>query len=114
MGWLRPSEVINAQQVPAGGFRNTDGKLLEVWGVELILVGIYIIGAACMLITARRRRTPVLLFIAAAVCVIAGWLMGHRGLQLAFTLYILGAALAALGLWNRLCSKKPVAERNEN
>ncbi len=99
VGWLYPSEVINAQRIPEGGFAKPDGWLLEVWGMELVLLGVYFVGGIGMLITAGRRKKPLLLIVAAAVYVIAGWLMGNRGLQLSFTLYILAAAFAALGLW---------------
>ncbi len=99
LGWLHPSDIINAQHVPAGGFEHAAGDLFEVWGIELILISIYFIGGACVLISATRRRKPWMLIVAAAICLVAGWVLGGRGLQLARAVYIVAAVLAAVGMW---------------
>ena len=53
VGWLRPSEVINAQGVPAGGFPTPHGGLWEVWRAEIILGGIYVLFGLCGCSSAR-------------------------------------------------------------
>lgn len=105
IGWLRPSDIINAQHVPEGGFRSPEGGLLEIWGHELALVSVYLIGGACVLVFAIRRKKPRLLLLASGVTLVAGWLFRNRGLQLSWVVLAVGAVLAMAWLCGRARSR---------
>jgi hypothetical protein len=71
---------------------------LAKWGVELLLVGIYGVGAVCMLVFAiRRDSTPTLFLTGAALCA-NGWLMNVKGIRVAPLLLGLAALFAWIGV----------------
>ncbi|GAI42531.1 unnamed protein product, partial [marine sediment metagenome] len=44
LGWLKPSEIITSQAIPAGGFPDPAAGFLEMWWNELAAAGILIWG----------------------------------------------------------------------
>ena len=94
LGWLQPSAVIAAQEVPPGGFEGPVGGLVEKWWVELLLTGLFLAGAAWWIIIAIRRRRPLLLVPVAAALLIAAWYLNARGHILTIPIY----AAAAISL----------------
>ena len=102
LGWIRPSDVINAQRMPEGGFRAPEGGLFEVWGIELALVSAYVLSGAGVLVSAVKRRKTGIVLVAAGLCLAAGGYLGHRGLQLNWVVYLVAAVLAVTWIFTRL------------
>jgi hypothetical protein len=99
LGWLQPSLIITNQEIPSGGFQVPDAVFMEKWGVELILTGIYVFGAACMLVFAVKQNKPFLLIVSGVVLLAAGWLFYDQGWIMSFVLFGLAVLLAIVGVY---------------
>jgi murein DD-endopeptidase MepM/ murein hydrolase activator NlpD len=87
LGWLKPSEIITGQEIPAGGFPAPRAGLLEKWGVELALTLVYLVGAGCALVFAVRRNRPILLALCAGSMIVAGWILFSKGTIVSYALF---------------------------
>lgn len=67
-GWLPPSATITAQEIPPAGLTAPAGHFLARWGVELLFLSFYAVGAGFMLIFAFRRQQPLPPSLPAAYC----------------------------------------------
>ncbi len=93
VGWLQPSEVIVDQNIPEGGFADPEVGFLEIWWMELLFAGIYLVGAAGVLLFALRKDKHVVVLISGAVLTAAGWLFSQRGSRLSYALFAVAALL---------------------
>jgi murein DD-endopeptidase MepM/ murein hydrolase activator NlpD len=99
LGWLQPSLIITGQQILPGGFQAPAGGLLEKWGMELFLAGIYLTGGVCVLIYALRRDKPLVLIVYGLLLTVAGLLVNNRGSNLSLMLLAMAVLFLALGLY---------------
>jgi hypothetical protein len=99
LGWLQPSLVISRQEIPEGGFQAPTGNFLNKWAVELIMGGIYLVGAVSMLIFGLKKEKPYLMMFSAAVLIAAGVYFFTRGWKMSYLMFISGISLAGAGLW---------------
>jgi murein DD-endopeptidase MepM/ murein hydrolase activator NlpD len=100
VGWLQPSVLITSQEIPPGGYSLPQAGLIEKWGIELLLLAVYFIGAAMMLIYAIKQNKPNRLFLASGFILVASFIfrikspgMGSILLGLAILLAVIGAIL---------------------
>ena len=99
LGWLQPSAVITGQNIPVGGFHEPEGGFLAKWGMELLLGGIYVFGAACMLGFAIRKDKFVVLIIAGLALFALGWLLNIKGMRVSYAIYVMAVLLTVIGTW---------------
>lgn len=97
LGWLQPSLVIMNQAIPVGGFQASRGNFLEMWSVELLMGGIYFLGAVSMIVFGVKTQKPYLLLLSGGVFTATGiyfyalgWTMSYAILGLAFLLIGIG------------------------
>ncbi len=100
VGWLRPSEVINAQGVPVGGFPTPRGGLWEVWRAEIIIGGIYVTCGLLWLFFGTRQRKRVLLVLGGVMLASVGWFFGVRGMKAGALILAFALVYATIvGVW---------------
>jgi hypothetical protein len=88
VGWLCPSEVINAQGVPDGGYPAPHGGRWEVWRGEIIISSIYVFCGLLWLFVGTRKRKRVLLILASLMLTFTGWSLNARGLKVGAILFV--------------------------
>jgi len=91
IGWLRPSAIIAAQVIPDGGFPGPPGGFFTRLGVEVLLMGIYILGGLCLLLYGLARKKVLLLIIGGGGLFAVAWILRVRGMQ--FTEYVMGVGV---------------------
>jgi len=100
LGWIRPSDVIAAQIVPDGGFTAPEGKLLERWSVELILLGLTAGGVFTWIAIGVHRRSWIIPVWVSGLAVIGGLYLMRRGYVLVpyglYTAALIGVIAAGL------------------
>lgn len=96
VGWLQPSKVIVDQEIPTGGFASPEVGFLEIWWMELLFAGIYLVGTVGMLMYAIRKDKHVVLIFYGVVYAAAGWYFLHRGTTLSYTLFAMAALVIAV------------------
>jgi len=99
VGWLPPSTIIVNQEIPAGGFTEPSGSFLEKWKAEIILSGLYVLGAAFMLAFELKKNRPIVLFVAGSVLLAGGWLFRARGMKTGSLILVMAALYAVLGIY---------------
>ncbi len=82
LGWLQPSGVIAGQAVPEGGYVSPQGRLLERWGVELLLLAAIAAGGVWWIVIGVRRRSWVVPLGVGVMAVIVGLYFTYRGFVL--------------------------------
>ena len=99
LGWMVPSRLLAAQQVPAEGFQAPPSALIHKWGPDLILFGIITVATIGWVAFATARRSPLLLIFYGAALFIALHLIGAKGPDMAILVFrIIGVALLAVGV----------------
>jgi len=99
LGWLQPSDTLTVQEIPAGGFPEPSGSLLEVWGVEFILGSIYIFGGICAFIYAILRDKTYIFFSYGALTLVAGFFLFSKNFAITPIIFALAALSLAIGLY---------------
>ncbi len=100
VGWLHPSEVINAQEVPEGGVPAPHGGLWEVWRAEIMLTGIYVLAGSVWLFFGTRRRKRVMLLLGGLSFIATGTMFHIRGMKAGVAILLFALVYATiLGLW---------------
>jgi murein DD-endopeptidase MepM/ murein hydrolase activator NlpD len=97
LGWLQPSVIITGQEIPPGGFENPAGGLLEMWGIELLLAGIYLFGGIVAVTYALKKDKPYNLLAFGGLMLVAAFLLNQRGYKIVPLLSVLVAAMVAIG-----------------
>jgi len=98
VGWLRPSEVIAGQSIPAGGYPEPSLSFLARWGFELLFGLLYLASAMGMFIFSTRKDKPLLLLLAGVVFLIAGLIFYKDGWRISYMLLVLAVPLMFLGI----------------
>lgn len=112
LGWLRPSEVINAQAVPIGGFPTPRGGLWEIWRAEIILGGIYVVSGLLWLFFGTRQRKRILLVLGAVMLAGVGWFFHVRGMRAGAVIQAFALVYATIvGVWWVRSHGRDVARR---
>jgi len=112
LGWLKPSTVINNQEIPPGGFQEPDKAFFTMWWIELLFSVIYAVGATGSVIFAVKRDRPYTLFVAGAVLSIAAWIFYRDGWKMTPALFIMAILLFVIGIY--LLLGRTRAERSAN
>lgn len=99
LGWLQPSVLITSQDIPPGGYIEPDGGFLEIWGIELLFGGIYLIGTAFVLLYATRRDKPWALIVYPISMVVAVLVANNKGFKLSPLLLAMAGLLLAIGMF---------------
>jgi len=99
LGWLQPSAIITSQDIPVGGFPEPAVGFLVIWGLELLLTGVYLFGGACMLVFAIRRNKPFLLVLSGVVLIAAGWIFFSKGMTMSYVLFSTAVLCSAIGIY---------------
>ena len=81
------------------------------WGIELLLTGIYLFGAACMLVFAIRKNKPSILVLSGVILIAAGWIFHTKGTRMSYALFAMAALFSAIGIYKliRRSTKMPHA-----
>jgi hypothetical protein len=99
LGWLRPSLVITIQEIPAGGYSQPKVGFLTRWGIELLIISIYTVGAVCMLIYGVRKKHRFLLLFPGTLAVAAGIVFHNNRVMGSYTLLVIGILILAVGIY---------------
>lgn len=98
-GWLQPSVVITGQDIPPGGYPLPQAGLIEKWGGEFLLLGIYFFGSAMTLIYAIKQNKPLRIFIASGFILIAGLIFRIKSPTMGVVLLALALLLALIAIY---------------
>jgi hypothetical protein len=99
LGWLQPSLVITNQEISEGGFQAPTGNFFNKWAVELIMGGLYLVGAVSMVIFGVKTDKPYVMMLSAAVLFAAGIYFFTTGWKMSYLMFMLGISLAVAALW---------------
>jgi peptidase M23-like protein len=113
VGWLAPSTIIVNQVIPADGFTEPSGSFFEKWRAEIILSGLYVLGAAIMLVFEIKKDRPFVLIIAGGLLFAGGWFLRGRGVKTGSLLLLMAALYAAMGI-TKLIRNMIVKERRQD
>ena len=105
IGWLRPSEVIGGQSIPAAGYSKPKVDFLTLWGVETLFGLLYLSSGIGVVIYATRKDRPWLAILAGAVMLIAGSIFYKEGWKISPVLLTLSFVLFFSGI-KRLAFRK--------
>lgn len=115
VGWLQPSAVIAAQQIPDGGFAAPDGPGLVEWTAEVLFFAAYAIGGLWWVVVGVRRDNALYPSAVAAVTTGLGWYLGTRGFVLHWLAYAMAAFAAVVASYilvrrtaSRLVETEPI------
>ena len=114
VGWLNSSEIITGQEIPSGGFTLPGGNFFSKWGVELVFISIYVIGAVCMLIYAIRKNKPINLAIYGGILIVAGFILSNKGTRISLVLYPLAALILCFAIFQYILQAKRSPETNHS
>jgi len=106
IGWLQPSVVINAQQVPEDGFLNPRGNIFEIWSFTIIFGGIYLLGWVFILIYNTRKNRPIFLVVFNVFFGLTGWIFFVKNPRLSSLLFALAAVGVGIGLYRLITQRK--------
>jgi murein DD-endopeptidase MepM/ murein hydrolase activator NlpD len=98
LGWLQPSLVIMNQAIPVGGFQASRGNFLEMWSVELVMGGIYSLGAVSMIIFGLKTNKPYLLLFSGGILIATGIYFYTAGWNLSYVLFGFASLLIGIGI----------------
>jgi len=96
---LGDHHLITSQDIPVGGFPEPAVGFLVIWGLELLLTGVYLFGGACMLVFAIRRNKPFLLVLSGVVLIAAGWIFFSKGMTMSYVLFSTAVLCSAIGIY---------------
>ncbi len=68
------------------------------WGIELLLTGIYLFGAACILVFAIRKNKPFILVLSGVILIAAGWIFHTKGTKMSYVLFGMAILFLAIGI----------------
>lgn len=98
LGWLQPSAIITAQEIPAEGFPEPASDGLAKWGIELLIGGIYSLGGICMLVYTLKKDKPLIPILSGVTFLAAGWYFYHDGWKMSYALLTMGVLFPAIGV----------------
>jgi len=100
LGWLKPSEIITSQAIPAGGFPNPAAGFLEMWWNELAVAGIFILSGVFILVFAIKKDKHFLLVIFGGILFAEGVLFAIRQrVVVSYTAFAMAVLFSAVGIY---------------
>lgn len=99
LGWLQPSVIITSQEVPDGGYPQPTVGFLTRWGLELLIAGIFTVGAVGLLLNGVRKGQRFLLLFPGILVVTAGIVIRNIGIMGTYTLLVIGILILATGIY---------------
>ena len=99
LGWLPPSAIITSQEITAGGFPEPAAGFVAKWGVELLLIGIYLFGGVCMLVFAIRKNKTYVLVPFGVILLAAGWIFYNKGTKMSYALFAMAILFSTIGIY---------------
>jgi len=97
-GWLHPSAIMTAQEIPPAGFETASGGLLAMWGVDLGLAAVYAIGGVFVFIYGFRRDKTFIFFSYAVLTLVAGIVLANKQFRITPLLFAIAALSLGVGL----------------
>jgi hypothetical protein len=98
LDWLQPSIVIASQDIPQGGFLAATSSFVEKWAVEILLGGVYLIGAVSMFIFGTKRDKPYIMLLTGGVLLAAGLYFYTAGWKMSYVMLGSAIILASTGV----------------
>jgi hypothetical protein len=114
LGWLQPTKIMTGQQIPPGGFTSPTGGFIEMWGVELLLAGVYLTGAIFVVIYGLRRDKPFSILGYGAMMLVAGIFLSGKSFRMAPVSFIVAAVLLVTGIYLLIARSRRKAEPTHN
>jgi len=102
LGWLQSSLVIAGQAIPVGGFPKPASGFLAMWGGELLLSGVYLLGGVGALEFAIKKNRPFFLVFYGSLLIVAGWITCTKGMKMSHALLAIGILLLVLGIYRSI------------
>ena len=106
LGWLQPSLVINAQEVPDAGFANPEAAFLTVWWVELVYSAVVLAGVVGGLLAAAYRRNKLQMILFSIALPLVTWYHFYRELKVSYALLVLCIVLVSIMGYNLVRLKR--------
>lgn len=106
LGWLKPSQVITNQELPAGGFPKPEARFFEKWAPELILSSFYILAGIGTLVISRKKGKPILPLIYGAVLLAGGGYFTVKSTRLTYVFFSLAALMIVLSVYQLIKGRK--------
>ena len=112
LGWLQPSGIIPGQEIPPEGFSEPAAGLLEKWGVELFLVGIYLFGGASVLVFAVRKNNFIVPAIYGGLMIVGGWILFSKGTRVSYALFPMAVLLLVFAIFQYIRHSRKLPKAN--
>jgi murein DD-endopeptidase MepM/ murein hydrolase activator NlpD len=98
LGWLQPSGVITGQAIPPGGFSEPTANFFEKWGVEFVLISIYLVGGVCAFVFAIKRGKTKFPAIYGGLMLVAGWFFLSKGTSTSYIIFSMAVILIVFAI----------------
>jgi murein DD-endopeptidase MepM/ murein hydrolase activator NlpD len=98
-GWLRPSAVIQTQDIPPGGYSKPAAWFVRAWSMELLFTAIYLFGGACVLVYAIRAEKPYVALPTGVVALAGGLIFRTKGALVSTAFLAMAALMLAAGVY---------------
>jgi murein DD-endopeptidase MepM/ murein hydrolase activator NlpD len=99
LGWLQPSLVISNQDMQVGERSEPTASFLTRWWIDLLFMGIYVVGGLSMFLVSERRKKPFLLIPTGIALYAAAWLSISKGLIMSDALLVMATLFMIVGLY---------------
>ena len=99
LGWLQPSAIIIAQNIPPGGYPQPAMGFLVRWGMEILLTAIYTILGIGMILGMVKKKSRAFLTIPGFLVIAAGIVFHMKSMVSTDTLLIMGILLLGCGIY---------------
>ena len=111
VGWLQPSLVIISQEIPTGGYPQSQVGFLTRWGLELLIASLWSIVGVRMLIIASRKKSRFLSLIPGIIVIVAGIVSYSAGLMSNYMLLVIGILILVVGIY--YCIRRPISKLHD-
>jgi hypothetical protein len=98
LGWLQPSTIMADQHIPPGGFENPPAGFLEMWWVNLLIIATALAGGAWWVVFGIRKDRPLVLLFAGGAIGVAGWVLSIRSVAMTAVIFVLAAVSILAGV----------------
>jgi len=106
LGWLQPSQIIAEQDIPDGGFHNSEATVWSIWWQELLLSLLILTGAITPLIGTTVKGNTALVIGYGIVLPLLTYYTFVRGFVVAYALLALCIAFVTIRLFKFIRHKR--------
>jgi hypothetical protein len=99
LGWLQPSALIIAQNIPPGGYPQPAMGFLVRWGMEILLTAIYTIFGIGILLGMVKKKSHAFLTLPGILVIAAGIVFHMKSMVSTYTLLIIGILMLGCGIY---------------